>query len=120
MATKPATSDDKPTEVPAPSELPKPEAPANLSVANDEDIDEDGFIRQEVFVNDQKGPFLIGRSDIGTSRRVTTAEFASVGIQQETLIFEWKNGYRLSLEGINPAAVDYLVEHEYGFSVSET
>ena len=82
--------------------------------------DEDGFISQPVAEpKKEDGPFLVGRSDDATQRRVTEADFASVGIQQSTLVFEWKNGFRLPLKNINPAAVEFLVEKEYGFSVSD-
>lgn len=79
---------------------------------------EDGFAEQPVAPK-QKGPFLVGKSDIGTHREITRKDFASVGIQQDTLVFDWTNEFRIPLEGINPAAVSFLVENEYGFSVSD-
>jgi hypothetical protein len=79
-----------------------------------------GFQPQPVKVKVQaKGKFLVGRSDIGTDREVTTADFASLGIEQQTLNFNYFNQFKLPLEGINPKAVEYLVENEYGFSVVE-
>lgn len=121
METKanPATEAAQPTETPAPSSLPKPTTDTANSVANDDEFDEDGFIKQEVVKHTQNGPFLVGISDVGTARRITRQDFASVGIEQDTLVFEWKNGYRLPLAGINPAAVEFLCATEYGFSVSE-
>lgn len=102
----------------APSELPQQTPEPQSSVANEENRGEDGFLKQPTVGREAvKGPFLVGKSDIGTQRRVTRADFESVGIDQDTLIFDWRDGYKLPVEGINPAAVKYLVNREYGFSV---
>ena len=116
--TEPVESAPQPTEAPAPSTLPEPTAEPANSVPDDE-FDDEGFIKQQTAQNVEKGPFLVGISEIGTERRITRQDFASVGIEQDTLIFEWKRGYKLPLEGINPAAVEFLCATEYGFSVSD-
>lgn len=109
---------------PAPDTLPE-QAPVDPPVEAPETpepgaIGEDGFIVQPVAHRSVgKGPFLIGKSDIGLERRVTAADFASKGIVQDTLLFDSTNGFRLPLEGINPEAVTFLVDNEYGFSVSD-
>ena len=97
--------------------VPGPET-HNAVVANSEpERDQDGFVAQPVANKSVSGPFLRGYSDIGTTREVTRQDFESVGIVQETLVFDWLKGYKIPLEGINPDAVDYLVKNEYGFSV---
>lgn len=102
----------------APSELPQQTSEPQSSVANEPNRDSDGFVSQPVADGQKaKGPFLVGKSDIGTQRRVTREDFASVGIDQDTLIFDWRDGFKLPIEGINPEAVRYLVNREYGFSV---
>ena len=109
----------------APSELPGDlvdpgEGPQTSEKPDNDGRGEDGFIQQPIAeVRKEEGPFLIGISDDAVERRVTEADFASVGIQQSTLVFEWKKGYRLPLKGINPVAVQFLVDKEYGFSISD-
>ena len=108
----------KPNENAAPSQLPTPAEKPEVNTPHD-NVGDDGFIRQPVAEKTQKGPFLVGKSDIGTNRVVTRADFASVGIDQDTLDFSWLNGFKLPLAGINPEAVDFLTQNEYGFSVSD-
>lgn len=103
----------------APNQLPEETTPPVSSVANEPNRDEDGFIQQES-VGDHhkpKGPFLVGKSDVGTDRVVTREQFKSVGIDQDTLTFSWESEFKLALTGINPEAVQFLVDKEYGFSV---
>ena len=98
--------------------VPGPETHPDAEIAsNSLERDDDGFVSQPVAEKKVAGPFLRGYSDIGTTREVTRRDFASVGIEQETLTFDWLKGYKIPLAGINPEAVDYLVENEYGFSV---
>lgn len=101
----------------APSQLPTQQP--HESNSPEDNRGEDGFIQQPVAQTTQKGPFLVGKSDIGTNRVVSRADFASVGIDQDTLDFSWTNGFKLPLAGINPEAVKFLTENEYGFSVSD-
>ena len=103
----------------APSELPQQTDPGTSPVPEDK-TDSDGFIAQPTAAKHVgKGPFLIGISDIGTERTISRADFASVGIDQDTLTFDWLSEYKLPLAGINPEAVKFLTENEYGFSVSD-
>lgn len=90
-----------------------------VGASTEPDLDKDGFVAQPVIKRSKNGPFLVGASDIGTQRVISKADFASVGIVQETLTFDWQTGYKLPVAGINPKAVKYLVENEYGFSVSD-
>lgn len=78
---------------------------------------EDGFVQQPVAKNTKKGPFLRGVSDVATQREITTRDFESLGIDQTTLTFDWKDDFKIPLAGINPKAVEHLVENEYGFSI---
>lgn len=103
----------------APAQLPEETAPAPIQTDSGPELDENGFIAQETAKEHRQGPFLIGRSDTGTVRRITEAEFASVGIQCRTLEFNWLEGYRIPLRQIPKPAVDFLVANEYGFSISD-
>lgn len=77
----------------------------------------DGFAEQPVAKSTEKGPFLVGRSDVGTHREITRRDFKSVGIDQETLLFDWRKDFKIPVKNINPEAVKFLTENEYGFSV---
>ena len=103
----------------APAQLPEETTPAPTESNSEPKLDENGFIAQETAKEHRQGPFLVGRSDIGTVRRVTEADFASVGIQCRTLEFNWLEGYRIPLRQIPQEAVDFLVANEYGFSISD-
>lgn len=103
------------TPIPRP-EATGPETPV-ISEAGQTPVDDQGFVAQPVEKSPGKGPYLRGASDIGTHREITRRDFESLGIDQDTLVFDWKKDYKLPLEGINPEAVKYLTENEYGFSV---
>lgn len=103
----------------APSSLPK-QTDVDKAPVQDDKVDQDGFIAQPTASRHPgKGPFLVGISDVGTQRHITRADFASVGIDQETLVFDWLEGFKIPLSRINPDAVTFLTENEYGFSVSD-
>lgn len=99
---------------PIPGPESAPAAPTGLSAPAAAD---DGFVPQPVAKTHEKGPFLKGVSDIATTRRITEADFSSVGIKQTTLEFDWKNGYKIPLSKVSKEAVEFLTENEYGFSV---
>lgn len=103
----------------APSELPQQKEAGKAPAPVEPETDVDGFIAQETKKDHRKGPFLVGRSDIGTVRRVTQQDFQSVGIDCRTLEFKWLEGYKLPLDSIPPAAVEFLLDNEYGFSISD-
>ena len=103
----------------APAQLPEESKPAPIQTNSGPELDAEGFIAQETAKEHRQGPFLVGRSDIGTVRRITEAEFASVGIQCRTLEFNWLEGYRIPLRQVPKEAADYLVANEYGFSISD-
>ena len=103
----------------APAQLPQESAPAPAQTAPQSDIDADGFIAQETVKEHRQGPFLVGRSESGTVRRITEADFASVGIQCRTLEFNWLEGYRIPLRQVPQEAAEFLVANEYGFSISD-
>lgn len=103
----------------APSELPSQQEPQDAIPQGNAEPGEDGFIPQETVKDSRKGPFLVGRSDVGTNRRVTEADFRSVGIDCRTLEFKWQDGYKLPLDSVPAEAAEFLVNHEYGFSISD-
>ena len=70
----------------APAQLPEETGLAPIQTDSGPELDENGFIAQETAKEHRQGPFLIGRSDIGTVRRITEADFASVGIQCRSVL----------------------------------
>ena len=103
----------------APATLPAETKPAQTESTPTSDYDGDGFVPQETAKDHRQGPFLVGRSESGTVRRITEADFASVGIECRTLEFNWLEGYRIPLRQVPQAAAEFLVANEYGFSISD-